>query len=366
MQTGLKIYNNYFSGVGSKKPDSLTTAIIFIDQYELVNAPGAIIVNNFCNVSTLDTGYNNGVWGIGAGQVLANNTCISPSTGGGNQIFSNSHPSNVAANNIQIGPGLYDSFQSASSTPYTNIINYNMYYLGTPSYYAAATPGPCGPGIGSFAQFHSLCGFEANGSSAVNPLINSDGTLMDMSPAIEFGLNLTALGIDELATGAPQTFGRYGSCGTGCQPRSSDLMVMWDAGAYPVPSESAPVVSLSTTAHDFGSQAVNTSSAPFLITLTNTGSATLTITTVALTTHTQYALSSNTCASSMVVAAGTCTLLVTFTPTTTGSKLDTITFTDDASDSPQTIALSGTGTTFSPNPSTTGGISTIGGGTVIH
>jgi hypothetical protein len=51
----------------------------------------------------------------------------------------------------------------------------------------------------------------------------------------------------------------------------------------------------------------------------------------------------NNCGSS-VEANGSCTINLTFTPTTFGSRTATLTMTDNASGSPQTVSLTGTGT----------------------
>ena len=105
---------------------------------------------------------------------------------------------------------------------------------------------------------------------------------------------------------------------------------------------SNPVASLSSTSLGFGNQTDGTSSIAQVVTLTNTGNVALTITTVALTTGTQFS-ETDTCNSSTVQPNGTCTMSITFSPLTAGAKVDTLSITDNASNSPQTIALSGTG-----------------------
>jgi phospholipase C len=102
----------------------------------------------------------------------------------------------------------------------------------------------------------------------------------------------------------------------------------------------APVVSLSPTSLDFGNQLVGTSSAPQAITLTNTGTGTLTISGLAISGDFSQ---TNNCGSSVAPSAS-CTISVTFTPTTTGGRSGSITITDNASDSPQSLSLTGTGT----------------------
>ena len=83
--------------------------------------------------------------------------------------------------------------------------------------------------------------------------------------------------------------------------------------------------------------------------LTNTGSATLNITTIATTGDFALATVVKTkkvtpCVNGGTVAAGaTCEVKVTFTPTQTGIRTGDLTFTDNAPGSPQSVALSGTG-----------------------
>ncbi len=101
----------------------------------------------------------------------------------------------------------------------------------------------------------------------------------------------------------------------------------------------APAVSLSASALSFGSQAVNTTSPVQIVTVTNSGTATLNVGSI---TATGPFAQTTTC-NSPVAAGGNCTISVTFTPTTTGSAVGSITLTDNAGSSPQTISLSGNG-----------------------
>jgi len=89
---------------------------------------------------------------------------------------------------------------------------------------------------------------------------------------------------------------------------------------------------------NFGSQTLNVASSAKVVTLTNNGMTTLSVTGV--TASTNYAQTNN-CTS--VAVAGTCTINVTFTPTVAGAKLGTVTIVDNASGSPQTVSLAGTG-----------------------
>ena len=111
------------------------------------------------------------------------------------------------------------------------------------------------------------------------------------------------------------------------------------AGCY---SASGPVASLDNLSLAFGNQRINVTSSAQSVTLTNAGSSTLSISSIALTTGTQFAISSNTCGATLAVNTS-CVVSVTFTPTSGGSKTDTLVFTDNDPNSPQNVSLAGTG-----------------------
>jgi hypothetical protein len=105
-----------------------------------------------------------------------------------------------------------------------------------------------------------------------------------------------------------------------------------------------PVVSLSSTALNFGTQVVGTTSSPQTVTLSNIGTATLFITSINA--SAQFGQTNN-CGSSLPFG-NSCTISVTFTPTAIGPLTGTITITDNAANSPQIITLSGTGAAAGP------------------
>ncbi len=105
----------------------------------------------------------------------------------------------------------------------------------------------------------------------------------------------------------------------------------------------SPVVSLSPTNVNFGNEALHKISAPQYVTLSNTGSAPLTINTISSTSN-NYSQSNNCPISPNTLAAGSsCLITVRFTPSATGARTGSITINDNASDSPQAISLTGTG-----------------------
>jgi hypothetical protein len=90
----------------------------------------------------------------------------------------------------------------------------------------------------------------------------------------------------------------------------------------------------------FGGQKPGTTSPAKTVTLTNTGKSALEI-------HSMKALGefgvTSICGKS-VAADASCTISVTFSPTSAGGRVGTVEINDSASSKPQVIALSGTGT----------------------
>jgi len=104
-----------------------------------------------------------------------------------------------------------------------------------------------------------------------------------------------------------------------------------------------PQASLSSGVLTFPSQWVGTSSASQTLTLTNTGSAPLTMASIAV--NGDFAQTSA-CGTSVAAGSG-CTIAVTFAPTAVGTRSAMLKITDNATGTPHTVALSGTGTDFS-------------------
>src|SRR2546429_289049 len=104
---------------------------------------------------------------------------------------------------------------------------------------------------------------------------------------------------------------------------------------------------LAPTSLGLGNQPLATTSAPMTITLTNPGTAALTITSLA--SSGDFAATStgaNACPTSpaTLAAGANCSINVTFTPTASGARTGTLSVTDNAGGSPQIMTLSGNGT----------------------
>lgn len=104
-----------------------------------------------------------------------------------------------------------------------------------------------------------------------------------------------------------------------------------------------PTVSLSPSSLSFGNQQVGVGSTPQVITLTNIGSASLSITSITISTANSGDFSqTNNCPAS--VPTGTsCAISVVFNPTKTGNRSSTVRINDSAAGSPQSAPINGVG-----------------------
>src|SRR2546422_3526075 len=109
----------------------------------------------------------------------------------------------------------------------------------------------------------------------------------------------------------------------------------------------APVCSLAPASLAFGTQRLSTPSPVQTVTLTNSGTAPLSIATAVLggANAGDFALASGTtCINGATLAAGAnCVLNLTFTPTAASAPTATAIITDDAAGSPQSVSLTCTG-----------------------
>jgi len=225
--TNPQIYNNYVHGVWSTTGH--TTSFFFGDDYTTSKITGLVQYNNVISSDSGDVGVASSyLSGATGGTTVANNTILLNPTSGGNGCNGMQPSPSFIYNNIlaKCGNALYAPNGTTGLT-----VDYNLYYSLAGSGWANDT----------FAQWQSA-GFDAHGQNGNNPNLNANFTLSAGSPAIGAGKNLTSSCSGSLAglcTGAPQTFGRTGACGTGCVPRAASGA--WDQGAYPF-SNAPPVL----------------------------------------------------------------------------------------------------------------------------
>ncbi|MHB1519170.1 MAG: choice-of-anchor D domain-containing protein [Acidimicrobiales bacterium] len=115
-------------------------------------------------------------------------------------------------------------------------------------------------------------------------------------------------------------------------------------------SGSTPAVALSSTSLAFGSEAVGTQTAPKVVTISNVGTAPLTVSgvTVSGASFASFTVGLDTCTSGPVAPGSSCSVDVSFLPSGAGASSATLQLADDAAGSPQSVTMSGMGTVPAP------------------
>ncbi len=231
--SGFLFYNNYmhgsWAGVGG-------TSHFEVSQAASGTGQGSSSGKVFNNIVVFDGGTsfpgdgafyvqnNNNTW------EFYNNTvdCVNVASvsGKGFQLDSRSGSAFIVKNNIVMNCNVPYYDEAGATDTGTATIDYNIYYNNgwgwywKSNMYATLTTWRASPASP-----------DAHGSTT-NPGLNANYTITGTgSLAYQFGTNFTSLGVTALDSGAPQTFGSTGSCGTiGCAVRS--LSVAWDLGAY--------------------------------------------------------------------------------------------------------------------------------------
>jgi len=99
---------------------------------------------------------------------------------------------------------------------------------------------------------------------------------------------------------------------------------------------------LAPAALNFGNQTVGITSAPQYVTLTNSGNVALNITSISLAQSNGSFGEANTCGKSLA-AGSTCTVTLSWTPGTAGNMTGSMSLTDNAPNTPQSVSLTGAG-----------------------
>lgn len=126
----------------------------------------------------------------------------------------------------------------------------------------------------------------------------------------------------------------------------------------------APTVGLSAGSVGFGNVAVGSTSTPQTVTITNTGTADLTMGTLGISGADAgaFTLSNDTCSSAVVTPSATCSFDVSYTASAAGASTAQVDIPSDAASSPDSVALSGTGAVSVGVPTNTvWGIGLLGG-----
>jgi probable HAF family extracellular repeat protein len=108
---------------------------------------------------------------------------------------------------------------------------------------------------------------------------------------------------------------------------------------------------LSSTSLTFGAVGIGATSLAQFVTLSNVGTATMTISSIAITgANAGDFAQTHTCGSSLAGGGAGCSIRVTFKPTASGTRTAMLSVTDSAAGSPQRVSLAGFGTTARLSP----------------
>ena len=174
--------------------------------------------------------------------------------------------------------------------------------------------------------------------------INPNSIFMNGPNAGQFGQTNNCVGT--LAPGGTCTINVTFRPTFGAAPKSAVLNVTPAAPATPqtvalTGTVVVPTYTLTPNSLPFGNQTVGTPSAPQSITLNNTSAAALIVNNIGLGGSTQFAQTNN-CVGT-VAAGASCTINVTFAPTSRGGKAATLTVFVAVPATSQTVTLTGTG-----------------------
>lgn len=194
-----------------------------------------------------------------------------------------------------------------------------------------ATPAPSSSGTIKV----QLSGAAPKGGSAVT-LASSDTSALSVPASVTIGSGSSS-GSFSYSTGAVTSATAVTVTATLGSSSASAALTVTPAGTP---------LTLSPTSLNFGSQANGTTSAAQTITVTNTGTANLLFNNVAESGsfNLDYTIVNDGCIGLTLTPGQSCQTSVTFSPDNTGAMPESIVFTDNAANSPQTVSMTGTGT----------------------
>ena len=316
------------SGV-SLSPTSLTFGSQFVGTTSAVQA---VTLSNAGSVALSISSV--AIAGTNAGDFAQTNTCGGSVAAGGNCTISVTFTP-TASGSLTASVSISDN---ASGSPQTvslsgtgtasavslsaTSLTFGSQSVGTTSAAQAVTLSNTGSAALSITSL-AVAGTNAGDFAQTNTCGSSVAAGGNCTISVTFtptasGSRSASVSISDNASGSPQTVNLSGT-GT------------------------VPVVSLSPTSLAFGNQAIDVTSSAQAVTLSNTGSAALSITSIAIAGTNAGDFAETTTCGTSVAAGGNCTVGVTFTPSVAGAESATLSITDNASGSPQTVSLSGTG-----------------------
>ncbi len=297
------------------------------------NGPLSISGVSFSGVNAADFS-NSGTCTSGA-SVAAGGSCslvvgFTPaSTGSRAATLSVTHNASGGTSSVAL-TGTGNPAPAASISISQSLFDYGAVVIGTTSPVQTVTVTNAGTAVMSFGSV------SVSGANAAE-FARSGGTC---ASTLGIGASCTiAVAFTPSALGA-----RSASLSIASNASNGTPSVTLVGTGTPVP---APISSLNTTTVSFGTATIGSAVSQSL-TLSNSGNATLSISSVAISGSSAFAIASNSCGATLAASA-TCTVVINFTPASASAVSGSLVIADNASGSPRSVTLSGTGTS-APTP----------------
>lgn len=302
--------------------------------HDVTKTSGAEITGNGANTLTVKVSGGPGAYSPSNGdtiQILRATSCIDQMGRGYGQYYTGSPASPASAANQTIVP---------------TFVFTNTFTGGSPGF------GDQGVNSGSARMIKNREYYRENINQTAQTSASSP---FDGSTTIGMGHGTIARRPTTCTTGVgywATDEGSWNTSGSGPQGRlylctaTNTWTLSYTPYTYPHPlaggtaPPTAPAVTLSPGSLNFGTQQIGATSSSLPVQLTNSGDATLNISSITI--SGDFAIFTNTCGATLDTSAS-CTVSPNFTPTVSGARTGTLTFNTDASTSPDTVSLSGTG-----------------------
>jgi hypothetical protein len=258
--------------------------------------------------------------------------------------------------------GTRDQFGAGNKFITPTIANGKVYVGTTNGVGAFGLLSGAGPSVSLSTSTVSFGNQPVGTTSAPNPVTvtNNGAASLSFTSIVATGDFSVAASGTTCTVGAP--LATSGNCviavaftPTAAGARSGSLTLADNAGGSPqgvslIGTGTAPAVNLSESPA-FPPEPVGTTSPSQGVTVINTGNASLSLAAIRVSGPFGIAASRTTCStSSSVSASGSCTVAITFTPTSGGPGSGSLSITDNAPNSPQTVQLAGMGEDFTLAP----------------
>jgi hypothetical protein len=241
--------------------------------------------------------------------------------------FNNCVVANDSGDGI-IGWGQYDQYNTFNNCTVSGSSIYQVWAQSTDDYWTingGTYTGAAGNyDLGLFGNNHYVHGATINGPGTVGIYVSANNACINNNT---FGVG-TGLGAGVSVSNATDI-------------GSGNIMNGFSSNLPSGSCSPGPTFSPSPSNLTFGAQTVGTTSSPQTVTLTNNGTNAYSLTIGSIVASGDFA-QTNTCGTA-VAAGGQCTITVTFTPLASGSRNGNVTVNDNASGTPHSITITGTG-----------------------